>query len=567
MDTKPWLKNYDAGVPASLAPYPNKTLLDVVAQAARERPNNPALLFQGAAVSCGAMEQQSNAVAAALAALGVRKGDRVALMMPNSPQAIISQLGVWKAGAMVVALNPQYTEPELEHALNQTSPEVIIVLTMFYDKVKSIQPRTPLRHVIATSIGEYLPPLTRLAFTLLKEKKDGHRISLRPGDLWLVDLLAQHKAGTREPVQVGPNDPALLIFTGGTTGNPKAAVGTHASLLMAGMQINTWAKGVLDDWKDVIVLALPLFHAAGNIGVLTTGLVGHNPLALVPNPRDLDSLIKTIQQTKPAFLPGVPTLFIALLNHKLVQSGKADFSSIKLSFAGAAPLLADTKQRFEKLTGGRIVEAYALTESMMAAVFGPVRGKDKPGAVGMPLPDVIVRIAPVTGDPSDDQGTLPTGEIGEIAISAPQLMQGYWQNPAETATMLRDGWLYTGDLGYLDEDGYVYIVDRKKDLIKPSGFQVWPREVEEVIASHPSVGEVSVAGVPDAYQGEAVQAWIVLRAGAALTSDEIRAYCRERLANYKVPKHVQFRDALPKTNVGKVLRRTLVAEAKKAAEA
>ena len=560
MYAMPWLKSYDPGVPSSLAPYPDRTLLDVVADAARERPNHPFLLFKGAQVSWGAVEQQSSALAAALAGLGVRKGDRVALMLPNCPQAVIAQLGAWKAGAIVVPVNPQYPENELEYALNTSGAETLIVLTLFYEKVKSLQPRTPVRHVIATSIGEYLRPLTRLAFTLFKEKKDGHRVALRPGDLWLVDLLATHKPGGRPIVTVGPKDQALLHFTGGTSGTPKAALGTHGALFMAGRQLHTWANGVLKDWEDPLVAALPFFHAAGNVGVFTTAVVGRNPLVLVPNPRDLPDLIATIKQTRPAFLPGVPALFIALLNHPLVQSGQADFSSLKLCFSGAAPLLADTKQRFEALTGGRIVEAYALTESFMAAALGPVRGQDKPGAVGLPLPDVVMRVVPVTGAPEDDLGSLPAGEVGQIAICAPQLMQGYWQNPDETRSMLRDGWLYTGDLGYMDSDGYLYIVDRLKDLIKPSGFQVWPREVEEVLASHPAVAEVSVAGVPDPYQGEAVQAWIVLRREQTATVEQIRAYAKERLAAYKVPKHIEFRDALPKTNVGKVLRRELVAE-------
>jgi long-chain acyl-CoA synthetase len=268
-------------------------------------------------------------------------------------------------------------------------------------------------------------------------------------------------------------------------------------------------------------------------------------------------------ETQPFLLSGVPTLFVALLNHPDVQAGRADLTSLRLCTSGAAPLLAETKKRFETLTGGRIVESYGLTESMMALAATPVHGTYKPGAVGIPLPDVEIRIV----DVDDGQSNLPSGEVGEVLIRAPQLMQGYWQRPTETANVIRDGpsagsgerWLYTGDLGYVDEDGYLFIVERKKDVIKPSGFQVWPREVEEVIASYPAVAEVGVAGVPDAYQGEAVKAWVVLRDGHQVTADELRAYCREQLVAYKVPKHVEFRDDLPKSMVGKVLRRELAA--------
>ena len=294
--------------------------------------------------------------------------------------------------------------------------------------------------------------------------------------------------------------------------------------------------------------------------MLATSLVGHNPLALIANPRDMDDMVSTIGKVRPAFLPGVPTVFIALLGHPDVQAGKVDLSSIKLCCSGAAPLMAETKQRFEALTGGRLVEGYALTESMMGAVLSPVQGTYKPGSTGLPLPDIELRIV----DADTGQQTLPAGEVGEILIHAPQLMEGYWQRPDETADMIRPDpvsgalWLYTGDLGYLDEEGYLFIVDRKKDLIKPSGFQVWPREVEEVIASHPAVAEVGVAGVPDDRQGEAVKAWVVLREGQQASADEIRAYCRERLAAYKVPRQIEFRDSLPKTMVGKVLRRELV---------
>ena len=557
METRPWLEHYDEGVPHTLQPYPERTLLDVVSDTARQRPDHPALLFQGTRLSYGEVEQLSDAFAAALVAQGVKKGDRVALLLPNCPQIIIGQLGAWKAGAIVVPVNPLYTERELEHALVDCGVETALVLTSFYDKVKSLQPRTGLRRVIAANIKEYLPSLLRLLFTLLKERKEGHRITLQPGDLWLADLLRRYATSPRPDVAVGPQDPALLMLSGGTTGLPKAAMGTHHATLMTGMQIHAWFGSLVVDWEDVILMNMPLFHIYGNLGVLGTAVVGHNPLVMVPNPRDMDDMVATIRKTRPAFLPGVPTLFIALLNHPDVQGGKVNLKSIRLCVSGAAPLMAETKSRFEALTGGRLVEGYALSESMMAAVISPVQGTYKPGAVGLPLPDVEIRIV----DADTGQEALPQGEVGEILMRAPQQMLGYWQRPTETANMIRDGWLYTGDLGYLDEDGYLFIVDRKKDVIKPSGFQVWPREVEEVIASHPAVAEVGVAGVPDEYQGEAVKAWVVLREGQQITVDDLRAYCRENMAAYKVPRQVEFRDSLPKTMVGKVLRRALVQEA------
>ena len=554
MNAKSWLKFYDEGVPATLEPYPERTLLDVVSDTVRQRPQHPALLFKGSVLSYADLDRLSNALAAALVAEGVQKGERVAILLPNTPQALIAQLGVWKAGAIAAMLNPLYTEHELAHALAKCGAETAVVLTPFYDKVKALQPQTNIHRVIATNVKEYLSLPLRLLFTLLKEKKEGHRITLRPGDLWLSVLLRQYD-GRRPEVTVHPDDPALLLFSGGTSGTPKAALATHRALLAAGLQVQAWFGNVLTPWQDVLLAAMPLFHVYGNVGVVATALVGRHPLALVPNPRDLDDLIKTVRKVKPAFLPGIPTLFIALLNHPQVQAGKVDFRSMKLCISGAAPLLAETKKRFESLTGGTMVEGYALTESMMAAVVGPVHGPYKEGAVGIPLPDVELRIVDsITGI------DLPACDVGEILMRAPQLMVEYWQQPEETAATIRDGWLYTGDLGYLDEDGYLFIVDRKKDLIKPSGFQVWPREVEEVIAAHPAVNEVGVAGIPDAYQGEAVKAWVMLREGHEATAEEIRAHCRQRLAAYKVPKQVEFVDELPKSTVGKVLRRLLVEE-------
>ncbi len=556
MGTKPWFNHYDEGVPHTLKPYPQSTLLNAVSETARQLPNHTALLFKGSRLSYSELEQLSNSFAAALVSQGIKKGDRVALLMPNCPQSIIGQLGTWKSGAIAVPLNPLYTEYELQHALTECGAEAVLVLTPFYDKIKSIQSQTSLRLVIATNIKEYLPPHLRPLFSLFKEKKEGHRVTLKQGDLRLHELLRQHAKADPPNISIDPSDPALLIFSGGTTGTPKAVIGTHQALLIAGMQIKTWFGSVLAERDDVLMLLMPLFHVYGNLAVLATGLVGQNPMVLIPNPRDLNDVIATIRKVHPAFLPGVPTLFVALTNHPDVQAGKVDFKSIKLCITGAAPLLVETKNRFEALTGGRMVEGYALTESMMGAAISPARGVFKPGSVGIPLPDVDIRIV----DELTGQDDLLPGQIGEILIQAPQLMKGYWQQPEETDNMLRNGWLHTGDLGYMDEDGFLFIVDRKKDVIKPGGFQVWPREVEEVIASHPAVAEVCVAGVPDDYQGESVKAWVVLKEDQQANRDDIRACCREKLVAYKIPKHIEFRESLPKSTIGKLLRRELVAD-------
>jgi long-chain acyl-CoA synthetase len=386
-------------------------------------------------------------------------------------------------------------------------------------------------------------------------------VTIAPGDHAWADLVAQK--GTAPGDAAGkPHEAAVLLMSGGTTGLPKGVIGTHQAYVTAGLQIESWVHDVLHPGDSVIMLPLPLFHVYGNVGVQSLAFQTRNAMALVPNPRDLPDLLKTIGRVKPAFFNGVPTLYIALLNRPEVQKGRVDFKSIRICFSGAAPLMADTKSRFESLTGGRIVEGYSLTEAMMALCVNPVAGTNKTGSVGMPLPDVRVRIV----DADTGHRELGTEEVGEICIAAPQLMSGFWEAPEETAAVIRehldaDGtrqpWLHTGDLGYLDADGYVFIVDRKKDLIKTSGNQVWPREVEEVLAAHPSVAEVGVAGVPDTLKGEAVQAWVVLRQGQNASEADLRNFCHERLAPYKVPSRVLFRTELPKTLVGKVLRRAL----------
>jgi long-chain acyl-CoA synthetase len=412
--------------------------------------------------------------------------------------------------------------------------------------------------VVAASIKEYLPAVLRILFTLFKERKDGHRIKLQSGDRWLLDMLRQHRGAPRPAIAVRPDDRAVILSSGGTTGTPKGVVGLHRHYIAAGLQLLDWTKSAKKPWTDILMLPLPLFHVYGNVGVQPLAFVSPNPLSLVPNPRDIGDVLATIKQVKPAFFSGVPTLYNAILNHPSVRNGQVDLSSIRLCFSGSSALMAETKKQFEEKTGARIIEGYSLTEGMMACCVNPVQGTNKIGSIGLPLPDVEVRIV----DADKGERLLPANEVGEMIMRAPQYMAEYWNNPLETAATLRthstgERWLYTGDLAYLDEEGYVFLVDRKKDLIKTSGFQVWPREIEEVISAHPAVMEVGVAGVPDVNKGEVAKAYVVLKEGQSSTEEAIRAYCRERLAPYKVPASVEFRNFLPKTMVGKILRRAL----------
>ncbi|MEO7369193.1 MAG: AMP-binding protein, partial [Gemmatimonadaceae bacterium] len=535
-----------------------RTLLDYLSENAEKWPTRPALFFKGATTTYAELGKSSSRLAAGFVSIGVGPGDRVAIILPNCPQFIIGEVAAWKAGAIACPINPTYTDRELELALNATGAETAVVLNRFYEKVKEIQPRTALKRVISSGIKDSLPFFKRIAYTLLKEKKDGERITLAKGDSelgWLIDKNAMRPAPR---IAISPKDPAVILMSGGTTGIPKGVVGVHEAMVIAGLQLREWLKPAMEEW-DTIMLPLPLFHTYANTGVQGLSLINHNPISLTPNARELRDVLLEINDVKPAFICAVPTLLNGLLNHSMTREGKVSWRSVKLCFSGAAALMSDTKTRFEQLTGGVIVEGYSLTEAQMAVVANPVRGEKKTGSVGMPLPDVDLTIV----DADDSNVELARGEMGEIVLRAPQIMQGYWNRPEETKEMLRvspsgDRMLLTGDLGYIDSDGYLFIVDRKKDMIKTSGYQVWPREIEEVISQHPAVHEVGVAGLPDKMRGEKAKAWIVLNPGAAVSEADIKAWCRERLAAYKVPAKYEFVAELPKTQVGKVLRRALV---------
>ena len=556
--TYPWLAHYDPGVPASLEPYPHRTLLDYVNEGVRECPQHPAFLFKGRPFTLAEFERTSDAFAAALASLGVKRGDRVAAMLPNCPQYFIVEFATWKLGGIFAPLNPIYTEDELAGPLTTIDASVVVTLSSFYERLKKVQSQTPVNRIVTTNIKEWFPPLLSLLFTLFTEKKDGYRVSHRDGDLGMAELLRRFDGKKSVEAPPAPEDIAILLMSGGTTGTPKCVMGEHQALVMTGLQLQAWLGEAIVPWQSVYMMPLPLFHSYGACAVQSICFIGHNPISLIPNPRDLDDIVSSIAKVKPTAFAGVPTLFNGLLNHRRVKSGKVSFESLKVCASGAAPLLAETKKGFEEVTGAKIIEGYGLTESLIAACVNPVKGESKIGSIGMPVTDIFVRIV----DADDPLKVIEGKGEGEMLLRGPQIMKGYWRNPKASTEMIftdADGvvWLRTGDLATMDEEGYVFLVDRKKDLIKANGMQVWPRELEEAIAAYPGVLEVGVRGFPDPAHGEIAVAFVVMKPGVTATEAEIREYCKKHLAFYKVPAKVVFRTELPKSLIGKVLRRML----------
>jgi long-chain acyl-CoA synthetase len=565
---KPWLQRYDPGIPHSLAPYPEHPLHAYLEESARIRPEAiatitsaglPAVGRVSATVTYGDLNGWADALAASLVEMGVRKGDRVAVLIPNCVQFVIAFYAILKAGGAVVALNPTLPPRRLHDHLMDSGTVAAITLSLFYDALKQAQGGSKVQHVIVTNIKEYLPPLARFLFSVAKEKKEGHRITKRPEDHWLADILARY-AGQRADVAVTSDDVAVFQYTGGTTGIPKAAMSTHGALVANTLQCRTWLArtGV----EERFLAAIPLFHVFGMVAVMSFAVSLNAAMIMVPNARDIEDVVDNIHVHRPTIFMGVPALFNAINNYPAVAAGKYDLSSIYACISGSAPLPPATKRRFEELSGGVIIEGFGMSEAPTASHVNPVRGENRTGSIGLPFPDMEIRIVDL------DEGTedVPVGDVGELVMRGPQLMKGYYGMPTETSNALREGpdgekWLYTGDIARMDEDGYFYIVDRKKDVALIGGFNVYPRVIEDALMEHPAVLEAGVVAIPHpdpAKVGqEALKAWVVVKPGQSITIQQLIEFAGQKLARYEIPTRIEFVDELPRTMVGKILRREL----------
>jgi long-chain acyl-CoA synthetase len=563
----PWIKSYDPGVPASLKPYPDRAVYELLEDAAKEKPDNVACVVQlklplfgrrSNSLTYRELNDLSDRLAAGLAAMGVKKGDRVGIAFPNSAQFAIAFYGILKAGGVVVAMNPTFPPAKWAEQLNDAGVGVVIAMSSFYAGLNSVRAQTSVKKVIVSNIKEYFPGIGKTLFTLAREKKDGHRVeALQAGDVWFQDVMSQYSASQRPKITINPSkDIAIFQYTGGTTGVPKAACAPHSVLMANATQLRAWLPADDKGRDEVYLAAIPFFHVYGMVCVLINAVSLKASMVIVVNARDIPDLAETINTFKPTIFMGVPGLYNALNNYPDVISGKISLKSIRACISGSAPLAPETKRRFEELSGGKVCEGFGMSEAPTATHCNPINGVNKTASIGLPFPDVECRIVSLDDGKSD----MPVGEIGELVLRGPVMMSGYHNMPTETANALRDGWLYTGDIARMDEDGYFYIVDRKKDMVLIGGFNVYPTNIENAIMSMGSVAEVGVAGIPHPErQGqEALKAWIVVKPGQTLTEKEVIDYLNQKLAPYEIPRRIQFIDQLPKTAVGKILRRDLV---------
>lgn len=559
MTSKPWLDLYPREIAKTLQ-YDKIPIQEFLTRSATKFPDKTAMHFLGKDIPYKEFHESALKFANYLQYVGIEKGDRVAIMLPNCPQSAIAYFGILYAGAIVVQTNPLYTERELAYQLVDSSAKAIISLDILFPRISKILKETELEHVIITGIKDYLPFPKNLVYPFIQKKEHGVNVKVehRGMNHLFTEIM---KIAKPDPIRYEFNyeeDLALLQYTGGTTGFPKGVMLTHSNLISNVRMCDEWLYKCKVG-EETVMGILPFFHVYGMTTVLVLSAMLGNKMVLIPK-FDFETALKAIDKQKPTLFPGAPTIYIGLLNHPDIA--KYDLSSIKACISGSAALPAEIQEKFEKVTGGKLVEGYGLTETSPVTHANFVWAEERvKGSIGVPWPDTDCCIlGPKSSEP------LPNGEIGEIAVKGPQVMKGYWNRPEETEQAFRDGWFLTGDLGYMDDNGYFYVVDRKKDMIIASGFNIYPREVEEVLYEQEAIQECAVIGVPDPYRGETVKAFIVLKEGKNVSEEELDKYCRERLASFKIPRLYEFRAELPKTAVGKILRRTLVEEEKQKPE-
>ena len=551
-NNRPWFKHYPPEIPKSIV-YDEKSLHEYLLESGIKHKEKKALHFMGKQITYGELLSEAKKMATFFQEKGLKKGDRVAIMLPNCPQGVISYYGALMAGGIVVQVNPLYTERELTYQLQDSGASFIICLDILVPRVSAVREKTDIRHVVVTRIADYLPFPKNLAYPFIQKRQYNMVVKVTPTantHIWkevITSSTEDYKVMAIDPLE----DIALLQYTGGTTGKPKGVMLTHHNLVSNVQMVKAWLYK-LEEAKEVVLAALPFFHVYGMTTVMNLCIMSAYKMILLPK-FDAEETLKTIQKMKPTIFPGAPTMYIGLLNHPKIS--KYDLSSVQACISGSASLPQDVQQKFEKLTNGRLVEGYGLTESSPVTHANLIWDKRVNGSIGLPWPNTDSKIV--------KKGTteeVPIGEVGEIAVKGPQIMKGYWNKEKETNKTLKDGWLMTGDMGRMDEDGFFYVVDRKSDMIIAGGFNIYPREVEEILFEHDGIQEASVIGIPDDYRGETVKAVIVPKQGVTLDKKQLDRYCRKNLAAYKVPRIYEFREELPKTVIGKVLKKQLIEE-------
>ena len=547
---KPWFKNYPKDIPTSIE-YDEKPLQDFLIENGNKYSKKKALHFMGKEFTFAEVLSEAKKMAHYLQRNGLKKGDRVASMLPNCPQAVITYYGTLMAGGVVVQVNPLYTERELEYQLKDSGATFLICLDILVPRVNNVRNKTKVKHVIVSAIKDYLPFPKNLVYPFIQKRQYKMKVNVVETDsthIW-KNVIA-NTSEDYKVIDINPHeDLALIQYTGGTTGHPKGVMLTHFNLVANVNMVTAWMYK-LEKNEEVVLGILPFFHVYGMTTVMNLSLMFGAKMILVPQ-FDAAEILKTIEKLKPTVFPGAPTIYIGLLNHPELE--KYDLSSVKACISGSAPLPLDVQNKFEKITGGRLVEGYGLTESSPVTHANLVWDKRINGSIGLPWPDTDAKI--VNSETGEE---VPVGESGELIVKGPQVMKGYWNNQKATEKVLKNGWLYTGDIGYMTEDGFFYIIDRQDDMIIAGGYNIYPREVEEVLYEHESIQEVAIVGVSHSYRGETVLASVVLKEGHDVSEEELNKHCRKSLAAYKVPRIYQIVEELPKSTVGKILKKDIV---------